>query len=188
MLIFSESASSKNDFCILAWSIVSIAWSRNLLTAKPLQMSEFPTSTVILKLAAFKKLHGYMFISYQESQNAALSHACMYDSNSWLPRSFNVIDFWNVAPEALSWQIYSPNGFALTLLVSIWSSPLVEVATVCPFLMNESVEKGGNWMLALQVRVAPLFLVAACLSESRLNVKSKIQRTMIIDYIDPAWL
>ena len=30
-------------------------------------------------------------------------------------------------------------------------------------------------MLALQVRVAPSFLVAACLSDSRLNVRSKTQ-------------
>ena len=31
----------------------------------------------------------------------------------------------------------------------------MEVPTVSPFLMNEIVEKGGNPMLALQVRVAP---------------------------------
>ena len=67
--------------------------------------------------------------------------------------------------------MYSPNGFALTLFVSICSSSFDVVATVCPFLMRESMEKGGTWMLARQVRVAPWSLVAARLSASKLNVK-----------------
>ena len=51
------------------------------------------------------------------------------------------------------------------------SSPLDEVATVCPFLMRESMKKGGNSMLARQVRVAPLSLVTALLSASKLKVR-----------------
>ena len=57
------------------------------------------------------------------------------------------------------------------MFVSI--SPLDEVATVCPFLMREIMEKGGNSMLARQVRVAPSSLVVAFLLVSRSNVKSE---------------
>ena len=132
-------------------------------------MFEFLTSTTILKLAAIRK---FTIIITKKMQPFHV----LYE----LPCSFKKTDFWNVSPEALSWQMCSPNGFVLIFLVSIWSSPLVEVATVCPFLMNESIEKGGNWIFALQVRMAPLFLVAACLSESRLNVRSKSTRTKVI--------
>ena len=59
----------------------------------------------------------------------------------------------------------------MTLFVLISSSPLDEVATVCPFLMRESMEKGGNSMLAPQVRVAPLSLVAAMPSVSKMKVR-----------------
>ena len=55
--------------------------------------------------------------------------------------------------------MYSPKGFALTLLEFVSSCPLDEVATVCPFLIRESIEKEGNSMLVRQVRVAPLSLV-----------------------------
>ena len=62
-----------------------------------------------------------------------------------------------------------------TLLVSICSDPgLVDKDNVCPFLMREIMEKGGNSMLARQVRVAPSSLVVAFLLVSRSNVKSEM--------------
>ena len=63
----------------------------------------------------------------------------------------------------------------LTLLVSICSEPLVDEDNACPFLMRESMEKGGNSMLAWQVRVAPSSLVVAFLLASRSNAKSEMQ-------------
>ena len=42
-------------------------------------------------------------------------------------------------------------------------------------------------MLALQVRVAPSFLVAACLSDSRLNVRSKTQNHNNIAILVTNW-
>ena len=59
------------------------------------------------------------------------------------------------------------------LFVFISISPLDEVATVCPFLMRESMEKGGNSTLARQVRVAPSSLVAAWLSPSKSIIKPR---------------
>ena len=51
---------------------------------------------------------------------------------------------------------------------------LVDEDTICPFLMREIMEKGGNSMLARQVRVAPSSLIVAFLLVSRSNVKSEM--------------
>ena len=58
--------------------------------------------------------------------------------------------------------------------MSISSSPLVEVATVSPFLTKEIVKMGGNLMLALQVSVAPSSLLTASLSDVKLRERSKM--------------
>ena len=56
---------------------------------------------------------------------------------------------------------------------------LVDEDNVCPFLMREIMEKGGNPMLAPQVRVAPLSVVVPFLLAivSRSNVKSEMQNS-----------
>jgi hypothetical protein len=59
--------------------------------------------------------------------------------------------------------------------VSICIEPgLVDEDNVRPFLMKEIMEKGGNPMLARQVRVAPLSMVVAFLLVSKSNVKSEM--------------
>ena len=58
--------------------------------------------------------------------------------------------------------------------MSVLSSPLVEVATISPFLMKEIVEMGGNLMLALQVSVAPSLPPTASLSDVKLRDRSKM--------------
>ena len=88
------------------------------------------------------------------------------------PCSFKNVDSSNISPEAFSWHVYTPKGFALMFLEFVSSCPLDEVATVCPFFMRESMEKGGKLMLARQIRVAPSSLVAAFLSMSRWKLKS----------------
>ena len=59
------------------------------------------------------------------------------------------------------------------LFVFVSISPLNEVATVCPFLIREIMEKGGNSMLARQVRVAPSSLVVARVSSSKSIIKPR---------------
>ena len=59
--------------------------------------------------------------------------------------------------------------------MSISSDPgFVDEDNICLFLMRERMEKGGNSMLARQVRVAPSSLVVAFLLVSRSNVKSEM--------------
>ena len=72
--------------------------------------------------------------------------------------------------------MYTPNWFIslCALLVSICSDPgFVDEDNVCPFLMREIMEKGGNSMVASQVRVAPSSLVVTSLLASRSNVESE---------------
>ena len=58
--------------------------------------------------------------------------------------------------------------------MSICSDPgFADEDNVCPFLMKEIMEKGGNSMLAPQVRVAPSSLVVMSLLASRSNVESE---------------
>ena len=59
--------------------------------------------------------------------------------------------------------------------MSICNEPLVDEDTIRPFFISESMEKGGNSMLARQVIVAPSSLVAAFLLVSSSNINSKMQ-------------
>ena len=71
-----------------------------------------------------------------------------------------------------------------TVLVSISSEPLEdEEDKICPFLMRESMEKGGNSMLARQVSLAPSFLVVTFLSASRSNIKPKVYHNFLSTHI-----
>ena len=59
--------------------------------------------------------------------------------------------------------------------MSISSDPgFVDEDNVCPFLMREIMEKGGNSMPAWQVSVVPSSLVVAFLLASRSNVKAEM--------------
>ena len=58
--------------------------------------------------------------------------------------------------------------------MSICSEPLVDEDTIRPFFIRESMEKGGNSMLARQLSVAPSSLVAASLLVSRSNINSEM--------------
>ena len=51
---------------------------------------------------------------------------------------------------------------------------LIDEDNIRPFLMREIMEKGGNSMPALQVRVAPMSVVVAFLLVSSSNVKSEM--------------
>ena len=133
-----------------------IKWTYSWIITNPLIIHINPYPHAHCRFMTITYTHTYIKAFYLTTANY-----------SYKPCSFKNVDSSNTSLEAFSWQIYNPKGFALTFFVFISSSPLDEVATVCPFLMRESKEKGGKSMLARQVRVAPLSLLVACLSASK---------------------
>ena len=69
--------------------------------------------------------------------------------------------------------MWSPNGLLLSVLVSIWRVPVVDVATACPFFMNESIVKGGYSMAAEQLSVISSALNVDCLFALKSNASPK---------------
>ena len=60
----------------------------------------------------------------------------------------------------------------MTILELICMVPFNDITTACPFFIRESMVKGGNPMLAWQVRVDPSFFKAALISVSKKSSRS----------------